>query len=294
MKKNGSVMRSLRSVALATVFAAVAAAQAPTIDTNGVHSVANGSTTNPPGSLIYATGTNMASKTLVASSTPLTLQMQTSSDDVIVKVNGKTVPMYYITPKAVSLQLPWGTPAGTATMIMTRNGVTSKSASFKVGQFSPGIYTTNGVGTGMAWAIFASTSKLNSKAQVAQSSNVGTYVGGAATAGDLLYIYGAGLGPPKNASKATDGQAPCPLRNNIPGPCPTGYNASDYATLTTPVVTIGGVSAKVNASILDPTYPGLYLVFFTVPAGTPKGSAVPVQIEIGGTTTPNNVTIAVE
>ena len=287
-------MRSLRGVALVTVFAAVAAAQAPTIDANGVHSVANGSTTNPPGSLIYATGTNMASKTLVASSTPLTLQMQTTSDDVVVKVNGKSVPMYYITPKAVSFQLPWATGAGSASVVVTRNGVASKSASFTVGQVSPGIYTTNGVGTGMAWAIFATTSKLNSKAQVAQTTNVGTYVGGAATAGDLLYIYAAGLGPPKDSTKMVDGHAPCPLVNNVPGPCPSSYSASAYATLTTPVVTIGGVAAKVNASILDPTYPGLYLVFFTVPAGTPKGSAVPVQIQVSGVTTPNNVTIAVQ
>jgi uncharacterized protein (TIGR03437 family) len=41
-------------------------------------------------------------------------------------------------------------------------------------------------------------------------------------------------------------------------------------------------------------YPGLYLIFFTVPAGTPKGSSVPVQIQIGGVTTPSNITIAVQ
>jgi hypothetical protein len=35
-------------------------------------------------------------------------------------------------------------------------------------------------------------------------------------------------------------------------------------------------------------------VFFTVPAGTPKGSAVAVQIKVSGVTTPSNVTIAVE
>ena len=279
---------------MARYYGVISAGVAPTIDTSGVHSVANGSTTNPPGSLIYATGTNMASQTLVANSTPLALQMQTSTDDVSVTVNGITVPMYYITPTAVSLQLPWETATGTATMVVTRNGVESNAMTFQIGQFSPGIYTTNGVGTGMAWAIFASTSKLNSKAQVAQSSNVSTYVGGAATAGDILYIYAAGLGPPKDSTKAVDGQAPCPLTNSVPGPCPAGYNASDYATLNTPVVTIGGTPAKVNASILDPTYPGLYLVFFTVPAGTPTGSAVPIQLEVGGVTTPNDVTIAIQ
>lgn len=279
---------------MARYYGVISAGVAPTIDTNGVHSVANGSITNPPGSLIYATGTNMASQTLVANSTPLALQMQTSTDDVSVTVNGITVPMYYITPTVVSLQLPWGTTTGTATMVVTRNGVPSNPVTFQVGQVSPGIYTTNRVGSGMAWAIFASTSKLNSKAQVAQSNNVSTYVGGAATAGDILYIYAAGLGPPKDTTKAVDGQAPCPLTNNVPGPCPAGYNASNYATLNTPVVTIGGVPAKVNASILDPTYPGLYLVFFTVPAGSPKGSTVPVQIEVGGVITPTNVTIAIQ
>ena len=279
---------------MARYYGVISAGVAPTIDTNGVHSVANGSTINPPGSLIYAIGTNIASQTLVANSTPLGLQMRASSDDVSVTVNGITVPMYYITPTAVSLQLPWETATGTATMVVTRNGIQSNPMTFQVGQFSPGIYTTNGVGTGMAWAIFATASQLNAKAQVAQPSNVGTYVGGPATAGDILYVYAAGLGPPRDRTKAVDGQAPCPLTNNVPGPCPAGYNPSNYATLNTPVVTIGGVPAEVNASILDPTFPGLYLVFFTVPAGTPKGSAVPVELEVGGVTTPNNITIAVQ
>jgi len=273
------------------VFGLDSAAQPPTIDSNGVHSVANGSTTNPPGSLVYATGTNMASTTLVASATPLTMEMQTQTDDVTVAVNGQNVPMYYITPNAVSFQLPWETGTGSATLVVTRNGVASNTMQFNVSEFSPGIYTTNGVGTGGAWAIFAATSKLNPKAQVAQPSNVGSYIGGAATAGDLLYIYAGGVGPAKNA---VDGHAPCPLANNVPGACPAGYNASNYSTNTTPVILVDGINAKVNASILDPTYPGLYLVFFTVPAGTPKGNAVALQIQIGGVTTANNVTIAVQ
>ncbi len=74
-----------------------------------------------------------------------------------------------------------------------------------------------------------------------------------------------------------------------------GYNALDYSTTTTPVVMVGGVQAKVDAAILDPTYPGLYLVFFEIPAGTQKGNEVPIQLKIGGLSTdPTNVTIAIQ
>ncbi len=66
----------------------------------------------------------------------------------------------------------------------------------------------------------------------------------------------------------------------LPGPCPAGYRPSDYATSATPVVLVGGVKAAGVTSILDPTYPGLYLVYFTVPVTAPKGNAVPVQVQI--------------
>jgi uncharacterized protein (TIGR03437 family) len=148
----------------------------------------------------------------------------------------------------------------------------------------------------MAWAIFAVPSKINPKGQVAQAGNVGPYLGVAATAGDVLYIYAGGLGPPKDAQKMMDGQAPCPLQNNVPGACPAGYKPSDYATTTTPVVLVGGIQATGITSILDPTYPGLYLVYFKIPANAPKGNAVPIELQIPGgpSTDPANVTIAIQ
>jgi uncharacterized protein (TIGR03437 family) len=148
----------------------------------------------------------------------------------------------------------------------------------------------------MAWAIFAAPSKINPRGQVAQAGSVGGYVGVAATKGDVLYIYAGGLGRPKNALKMMDGRAPCPLQNNVPGPCPAGYKASDYATATTPIVLVGGVQATGITSILDPTYPGVYLVFFTIPSAARKGNAVPIQLQIpgGASTDPANVTIAIQ
>ena len=262
---------------------------------NGVRSVANGATPNPPGSLIYAQGASLAFATIIASSTPLPTHLQANFDDVSVTINGIPAPMYYVLPNYVSFQLPWETDVstGSATMIVTHNGIASAPLQFPVGEFSPGIYTTSGNGSGMAWAIFAAPSKINPNGQVAQAVSVGSYPGVPATAGDLLYIYAAGLGPAKNME---DGRAPCSLANNRPGSCPAGYSAADYSTITTPSITIGGVQAKVDAAILDPTYPGLYLVFFEIPANAPKGNAVPIQLQIPGGpgTDPANVTIAIQ
>jgi uncharacterized protein (TIGR03437 family) len=272
----------------------------PTLVSNSVRSVANGAIPNPPGSLVYVQGANLADATtkIVASSTPLLTHLQNSVDNVSATVNGTLVPMYYVLPNYVAFQLPWETSLGTstATLVVTRNGVASTPLPFSVSQFSPGIYTTSGNGIGMAWAIFAAPSRVNPTGQVAQAANVGSYVGVAATKGDVLYIYAGGLGPPQNAQKMMDGRAPCPLQNSVPGPCPASYKPSDYATNTTPIILVGGVQATGITSILDPTYPGLYLVFFTVPSTAPKGNAVPIQLQIPGgpSTDPANVTIAIQ
>jgi len=157
-------MRSVRGVSLATVLLAVAIAQQPTIMSNGVHSVANGVPVNPPGSLIYALGTNMATakmQPLIASSTPLSTRLRDNLDDVSATVNDIPVPMYYALPTIVSFQVPWETnvSTGSAKLVVTRN-------------------------------------KIDPNASVAQpAGSVPTpYVGGPATVGDLLYIYAAGLG----------------------------------------------------------------------------------------------------
>ena len=266
-----------------------------TLMQNGVRSVANSAVPNAPGSLVYAQGTNMAtatSKPLIATLTPLPTHLVNSLDSVSVTVNGVAAPMYYALPNYVAFQLPWQTDlsTGKATMVVTRNGVASPPLQFPVGKFSPGVFTTAGSGVGMAWATYALPSRINPKAAVAQPANaVPGQVGVPATVGDLIYIYAAGLGPvgPKTVS---NGYAPCPINDSC-----TGYKALDYSTTTKPAVTVGGVPATVTFAGLHPIYPGIYLVFFKIPSGVPKGNAVPVKLQIGTLSTdPNNVTIAVQ
>jgi len=266
-----------------------------TLMQNSVRSVANSAVPSSPGSLVYAQGTNMAtatSKPLMATLTPLPTHLVDSLDSVSVTVNGVAAPMYYALPNYVAFQLPWQTnlSTGSATMVVTRNGVASPPLQFPVGKFSPGVFTTAGSGVGMAWATYALPSRINPKAAVAQPATaVPGQLGVPATVGDLIYIYAAGLGPvgPKTVS---NGYAPCPINDSC-----TGYKALDYSTTTKPAITVGGVPATVTFAGLHPIYPGIYLVFFRIPSGVPKGNAVPVKLQIGTLSTdPNNVTIAVQ
>jgi len=73
------------------------------------------------------------------------------------------------------------------------------------------------------------------------------------------------------------------------------YPVGGKIATTRPTVTVGGVPATVTFAGLHPVYPGLYLVYFKIPSGVPKGNTVPIQMQIGGLNTdPANVTIAIQ
>jgi uncharacterized protein (TIGR03437 family) len=75
-----------------------------------------------------------------------------------------------------------------------------------------------------------------------------------------------------------------------------GASAADglRTTNTTPEVLIGGVPARVLFSGLSPQFVGVNQINVVVPQGTTTGDAVPLQIRIGGITTSDKVTIAVQ
>jgi len=103
-----------------------------------------------------------------------------------------------------------------------------------------------------------------------------------------------------------NGRAPCRMvrRNQLPTIVGISLAAAVLVLLypvggkiatTRPTVTVGGVPATVTFAGLHPVYPGLYLVYFKIPSGVPKGNTVPIQMQIGGLNTdPANVTIAIQ
>ena len=275
---------------LAGVVAGTVAAQ-PTVNAGGVLNGASYSTTNPPGSLIVIFGTNMASKAgvlLSASSTPLSMKLQNSSDTISVTINDKPAPMYYASTTQTSVQLPWGISDGNANIVVTRNGTASAPQQMQVAQFSPGIFTVTQNGQGMALAFNAIPITVNGKPALAIAQPAGSVPGlptVPAKVGDHMFVYCTGLGAVTPA--IADGAAPCAL---------SGCKTSDVQrkTTTQPKVMIGGVSAPVEFSGLAPQLVGVYQLNFKVPSGVPTGNTVPIQIQIGGASSRAGVTIAVQ
>ena len=89
-------------------------------------------------------------------------------------------------------------------------------------------------------------------------------------------IYATGLGPVDTA--IPDGAIP-----------PAGKTIH---TLHQPFVSIGGKSADIQFSGLSPQFVGVYQLNVVVPDAVP-GDSVPLQLALGGITSPKTITMAV-
>jgi uncharacterized protein (TIGR03437 family) len=209
-----------------------------------------------PGSAISIFGTNLAGTALTALSTPLLTVMA----DTSVTFNGILAPLYYVSSTQVNAQVPFDLSPGTVSVQVRRGSMVSATKTITLGAFSPGIFTLDPAGTG---AIL----------HAGNFSLVGA--GAPARVGEFILIYATGLGS---------------LRTPFPSgaPAPSDPPAE---TLITPIVTIGGLSARVSFSGLAPGFVGLYQLNVQVPDSLASGNQ-PVQI-LGGGLFSNTATVAV-
>jgi len=271
-------MRSLRVFLLCAAAAGLAHAQTPNVANNGILNGASFQVGQPiaAGSLISIFGTGLASSVAQADTIPLS----NSLGGVTVEfVNGNTsmkAPMLYAQPDGqnvssqINAQIPWEiiTPGTTQTVnvVVTNNGVSSAPAPVTVAPFSPGVFASNGLAI-----------SVNSDGTLTWAAGaVPGLTTHAAKAGDVLIVYADGLGAVDNAVA-------------------DGHNSLDQIrhTLTTPIVTIGGISAQVIFSGLSPQFVGVNQLNIKVPDNAPVGNNVPLQIQIGGITTAANTGIAI-
>ncbi|HZT31384.1 MAG TPA: IPT/TIG domain-containing protein [Bryobacteraceae bacterium] len=245
-----------------------ALAQTPTVTPGGVLNAASYDKSAPiaPGSLVAIFGSNLAAAQASADSIPLS----TARGDVqAVTFNGQAAPILFVSPGQINVQVPWGTSQGSASVMVNRGGNTSAPVSVQVAGSSPGIFAVN-FGTGPAIAI-------NSDGTLAAAAgSIPGLTTHPAKAGDVLEVLATGLG-------AVNQQVP---DGNIPAGLAT--------TSVTPTVMIGGVQAQVQFSGLSPQFPGVYQVNVMVPQGVAPGGNVPIQFQMGGITTTNQITIAVQ
>jgi uncharacterized protein (TIGR03437 family) len=256
------------------VIGVAAFGQTPTVSPGGVVNSASFDKNLPvaPGSLISIFGTNLAATTAVADSVPLS----TVLGNVSVTINGVSAPIHDIFHGSsfdqLNVQLPFATLSGTAQLIVKNNQQSSASTAIQVGPFAPGVFVFNAA-SGQQIAIAINNADASLAAPAGSIPGITTHP---AKAGDVLIIYADGLGAVTPSIQ--DGQASTDTVRN---------------TVTTPVVMVGGMQVQVLFSGLS-TFVGVNQINIMLPPGTPTGSAVPIQIQVGGLLSSSSATIAVQ
>jgi uncharacterized protein (TIGR03437 family) len=171
-----------------------------------------------------------------------------------ITVAGKTMfpAMYYALPTQIAAVMPALTPTGTGTLTVTFNGVASSPFPIQIVAAAPGLDTYYGTGSGLVTATNAITGALYNYANSAK-------------AGDIIVLWGAGLGADTADSDTTFASPP-------KGPDLSGVTKIYF-----------GAAAGVVGYAGPSGYPGLQQINVTVPAGV-TGCGVSVVAVVNGVT----------
>ena len=270
----------LSGIAVATPIAS--GTPPPSLTANGIENGASFDNQAPSaaGAIVSIFGSNFISQLAVPSGDPLPNNL----GGVSVTFNGTKAPLYFVAPAQINAQVPFEVTGTSATVQVTTPAGTSNSETISLAAAAPAIFTVSQNGSGQAVVVFANTATI-----------VGPIKSGTdwrpAKAGDTITIYMNGLG------------AVTPAVNDGWNSCDQSICAPDFSNLTLrnttvrPVVTIGGITVPDNLiqfSGLTPAFAGLYQINVTIPDGITPSNQVPVVIQMGGTSSPANVSIAMQ
>jgi uncharacterized protein (TIGR03437 family) len=214
-------------------------------------------------------GANLAAASVGAASVPLS----TSLDNVTVTFNGFAAPLLYVSGVQVNAQVPFElTGASTAQVLVTNGGAASAPQTVQLASAAPGIFALGG---GIGQAVAYGNTDYTFAAAPGSIPGLTTYP---AKIGDpqTLVVLATGLGPV--TPSIADG---------------VGDPTIIHTATGTPIVTVGNVPAQVVFCGILPGFPGVYQINIVIQPGTPTGTSIPLQIQMGGITTSNQVTIAV-
>jgi uncharacterized protein (TIGR03437 family) len=218
------------------------------------------------GSIFIITGSGLANASTGLQSTyPLPTTLMGTSVSVTVSGATTTPILYYVLPTQIGAILPSATPVGTGMITVINNGQTSASFPIQVVQSAFGILTYYGSGSGFA-AVFDDNFPVAASPYVTLSA--------AANPGEVLTVWGSGIGPdPGNPNETIPQKS-----NNLAGSLPIE-------------VDIGGISSTIlyaGRSI----YPGLDQINVSVPPNVTPGCHVSLIVKTGSYVS-NSTTIAV-
>lgn len=226
--------------------------------TGGASSLAQ----NPPGSLASIYGSDLASASLGAALVPLPTNLLGTS----VQINGLTVPLLYVSPTQVNVQIPWELAGQTqASLTLSNSGGTSAPVTVRLNSVNPAIFTLyNAQGQSNAAVLIAGTGGV-------VAAPVGFLPGSRPVKrGEFIEIYCGGFG----------------AVTNTPPTGTAGQSSPLSMTTATPTVTFVGAGTNAPATVtfsgLAPGLVGVYQVNVQVPANAPTGDSIGVYITIGG------------
>ncbi len=130
-----------------------------------------------PGSAVSIFGINLASNNFTSPAS----QLPSTLNNVTVKVNGQPVPLFFVSPSQINIQLPSNVPDGDQTLAVHVEGKPDATANFSVSRNAPGLY-----GTVTGNETFAVASHQDGSAISVSSP---------AKRGETVSLYGTGFGP---------------------------------------------------------------------------------------------------
>lgn len=216
----------------------------PVIAGGGVVNAASFAAQVSPGALATMFGSSFTGTGVDAIAS---LPLPSSLGGVSVQVNSVAAPVLYASSSQINFQIPWETKSGSATLLVSTNGIKSNQMSISVQAAAPGLFVS-----GSHAIVQNSDFTLNS------SSNP-------AKAGDIImaYLTGAGAVSPQPADGAAAG--------------------SSSKVTSTPSATIGGQPVtNVQFAGLAPGFVGLWQFNLQVPSGVTGD--VPLTVTVGGQT----------
>ena len=216
-----------------------------------------------PGELVTIFGTGLGPASLQKPVVSVTGQVDTITGGTRVLFDGVAAPMIYASSTQISAVAPFGLQGRTSTQVQVEfNGTRSAVLTVPVADTLPGVFTANATGKGQG-AILNQDFSANDAGFPAP---IGSFI--------MIYLTGAGA----TQAPVTDGEL--------------AQDATNIALEA--AVTIGGVTVKPSYAGSAPgLVQGVVQINVVVPTGVSPGNAVPIEVTIGGVTSPAGVTVAI-
>lgn len=223
-----------------------------------------------PESITAAFGDKLATQSQIAVGLPLPTQL--AGTTVKVKDSGgmeRNAPLFFVAPNQINYLIPSGSAIGTATVMVTSGDGTVSTGSINIAAVSPGLFTANASGQGLAAAVVLRVKENGAQSfePIAQFDPVQNRIVpipidlGPATDQLFLILYGTGI----------------------------RFRSSLSATSAT----IGGAAAEVSYAGIVDGYAGLDQVNLRLPRSLAGQGLVNVVLTVNGKTA-NTVTIQIK